>query len=173
MAALYRAADVMVVTPFADGMNLVAKEYVTCRLGNDGALVLSEFAGASDELKQAYLVNPHDINGVRDAMLAAMHAPAREKTRRMRAMRKQVREHDIDAWATGFLDDLGAPTALSHTRHRSPEIHRHDGCGARPALRVRYCAARFAALIDLTRRVQTRAKAPQSMSLRSLLLSRP
>ena len=110
MAALYRAADVMVVTPFADGMNLVAKEYVTCRLGNDGALVLSEFAGASDELKQAYLVNPHDINGVRDAMLAAMHAPAREKSRRMRAMRKQVREHDIDTWATGFLNDLSAPT---------------------------------------------------------------
>ena len=110
MAALFRAADVMVVTPFADGMNLVAKEYVTCRLGNDGALVLSEFAGAADELKQAYLVNPHDINGVRDAMLAAMHAPAREKSRRMRAMRKQVREHDIDTWATGFLNDLARPT---------------------------------------------------------------
>jgi trehalose 6-phosphate synthase len=111
MAALYRAADVMVVTPFADGMNLVAKEYVTCRLGNDGALVLSEFAGAADELKQAYLVNPHDINGVRDAMFAAMHAPHREKGRRMRSMRKQVREHDIDAWASGFLDDLGTPTS--------------------------------------------------------------
>ena len=110
MAALYRAADVMVVTPFADGMNLVAKEYVTCRLENAGALVLSEFAGASEELKQAYLVNPHDINGVRDAMLAAMTADPKESTRRMKAMRKQVREHDIDAWATGFLDDLGAPT---------------------------------------------------------------
>ncbi len=110
MAALYRAADVMVVTPFADGMNLVAKEYVTCRLESTGALVLSEFAGASEELKQAYLVNPHDINGVRDAMLAAMRAGARENTRRMRAMRKQVREHDIDAWAARFLSDLGAPT---------------------------------------------------------------
>jgi trehalose 6-phosphate synthase len=108
MAALYRTADVMVVTPFADGMNLVAKEYVTCRLENTGALVLSEFAGAADELKQAYLVNPHDINGVRDAMLAAMKAPARENNRRMRAMRKQVREHDIDAWASGFLTDLRA-----------------------------------------------------------------
>jgi trehalose 6-phosphate synthase len=100
-----------VVTPFADGMNLVAKEYVTCRLGDTGALVLSEFAGAADELKQAYLVNPHDINGLRDAMLAAMKAPAKEKTRRMKAMRKQVREHDIDAWASGFLDDLGTATA--------------------------------------------------------------
>jgi trehalose 6-phosphate synthase len=107
MAALYRAADVMVVTPFADGMNLVAKEYVTCRVEDTGSLVLSEFAGAADELKQAYLVNPHDINGVRDAMYAAMTASPRELTRRMRAMRRQVREHDIDAWAAGFLEDLG------------------------------------------------------------------
>ncbi len=159
MAALYRAADVMVVTPFADGMNLVAKEYVTCRLGNDGALVLSEFAGASDELKQAYLVNPHDINGVRDAMLAAMHAPAREKSRRMRAMRKQVREHDIDTWATGFLDDLGAPTARDRRRpamsepvEGSPPSRREPRPSVRrkftdttgvvhePGAPVRYCA---------------------------------
>ena len=109
MAALYRAADVMVVTPFADGMNLVAKEYVTCRLDDDGALVLSEFAGAADELKQAFLVNPHDINGIGNAMLAGMKSSPRELTRRMRALRKQVREHDIDAWAAGFLDDLGSP----------------------------------------------------------------
>ncbi len=110
MAALFKAADVMVVTPFADGMNLVAKEYVTCRLDNHGALVLSEFAGAADELKQAYLVNPHDINGVGDAMYAAMHASPRENARRMRSMRKQVRENDIDAWANRFLEDLRAPT---------------------------------------------------------------
>ena len=65
MAALYRAADVMVVTPFRDGMNLVAKEYVACRFENDGALVLSEFAGAADELRQAWQVNPYDINGMK------------------------------------------------------------------------------------------------------------
>ncbi len=65
MAALYRAADIMVVTPFRDGMNLVAKEYVACRYDDDGALVLSEFAGAADELRQAYLVNPYDINGMK------------------------------------------------------------------------------------------------------------
>ncbi len=106
MAALFRAADVMVVTPFADGMNLVAKEYVTCRYDNGGALVLSEFAGAADELKQAFLVNPHDINGMREAMLAAMQADSRDLSRRMRAMRKQVRENDIDSWATKFLSDL-------------------------------------------------------------------
>jgi trehalose 6-phosphate synthase len=108
MAALYRAADVMVVTPFADGMNLVAKEYVTCRFHNDGALVLSEFAGASDELKQAFLVNPHDIDGVKHAMLTAIRAEPKDLSRRMRSMRKQVREHDIATWAADFLTDLGA-----------------------------------------------------------------
>ena len=71
MAALYRAADIMVVTPFRDGMNLVAKEYVACRFDNDGALVLSEFAGAADELRQAWLVNPYDINGMKSALLEA------------------------------------------------------------------------------------------------------
>ncbi len=74
MAALYRAADVMVVTPYRDGMNLVAKEYVACRFNDDGALVLSEFAGAADELRQAWLVNPYDINGMKSALLEAYQA---------------------------------------------------------------------------------------------------
>ena len=74
MAALYRAADIMVVTPYRDGMNLVAKEYVACRLDDDGALVLSEFAGAADELRQAWLVNPYDINGMKSALLEAFRA---------------------------------------------------------------------------------------------------
>ena len=65
----------MVVTPLRDGMNLVAKEYVACRDDEDGALVLSEFAGAADELKQAFLVNPYDIDGMKSAILqAAAHA---------------------------------------------------------------------------------------------------
>ena len=68
MAALFREADVMVVTPLRDGMNLVAKEFVASRDGDDGALVLSEFAGAAKELRQAYLVNPHDINGLKEPL---------------------------------------------------------------------------------------------------------
>jgi trehalose 6-phosphate synthase len=111
MAALFRVADVMVVTPFADGMNLVAKEYVTCRTDNSGALVLSEFAGASDELKQAFLVNPHDINGIKESMWQALEASPQDLRRRMRGMRRQVREHDIAAWASAFLHDLGGKTA--------------------------------------------------------------
>ena len=78
MAAFYRVADVMVVTPYRDGMNLVAKEYVACRADDDGALVLSEFAGAADELRQAWLVNPYDINGMKAALLAAYQADEQE-----------------------------------------------------------------------------------------------
>jgi trehalose 6-phosphate synthase len=108
MAALYRAADVMVVTPYRDGMNLVAKEYVACRFDNDGALVLSEFAGAADELRQAWLVNPYDINGMKSALLEASRAQSRDLTRRMRAMRRTVIQHDVAAWADSFLEDLAA-----------------------------------------------------------------
>jgi len=108
MAALYRAADVMVVTPYRDGMNLVAKEYVACRVEEDGALVLSEFAGAAHELRQAWLVNPHDMNGLKSVLLAASRATPRDQTRRMRAMRRQVMEHDVKHWADTFLGQLGA-----------------------------------------------------------------
>jgi trehalose 6-phosphate synthase len=108
MAALYRAADVMVVTPYRDGMNLVAKEYVACRFDNDGALVLSEFAGAADELRQAWLINPYDINGMKAALLEASRAQSRDLTRRMRAMRRTVIQRDVAAWADSFLEDLAA-----------------------------------------------------------------
>ena len=106
MAAMYAAADVMVVTPYRDGMNLVAKEYVACRYEEDGALVLSEFAGAADELRQAWLVNPYDINGMKSALLEAHQADEKEVTRRMRAMRKQVTQHDVKAWADSFMVEL-------------------------------------------------------------------
>ncbi len=106
MAALYRAADVMVVTPYRDGMNLVAKEYVACRFDDQGALVLSEFAGAADELRQAWLVNPYDINGMKAALLEAHRAPAKETTKRMKALRRTVLKNDVDAWARAFLTGL-------------------------------------------------------------------
>ena len=106
MAALYRAADVMVVTPYRDGMNLVAKEYVACRLDDDGSLVLSEFAGSAAELRQAWQVNPYDLNGMKAALLDAARAEPRDRQRRMRAMRKTVRGADVAAWATSFLDEL-------------------------------------------------------------------
>jgi trehalose 6-phosphate synthase len=108
MAALYLAADVMLVTPLRDGMNLVAKEYVACRYDESGALVLSEFTGAADEFGgAAFLVNPHDIEGLKDAIVRAATISPGEARRRMRAMRRRVREYDVAHWAATFLDALG------------------------------------------------------------------
>ncbi|WP_312856249.1 alpha,alpha-trehalose-phosphate synthase (UDP-forming) [Nocardioides pelophilus] len=122
MAALYRAADIMVVTPYRDGMNLVCKEYVACRVEDDGALVLSEFAGAAEELKQAWLVNPYDINGMKSALLEAYQADQKEVGRRMRAMRRTIRQHDVKAWAASFmtqLEDVGVHTKNPHPATKS------------------------------------------------------
>ncbi len=120
MAALYTAADIMVVTPFRDGMNLVAKEYVATRTADDGALVLSEFAGAADELRQAWLVNPYDINGMKSALLEAYEADHKDLTRRMRAMRKTVKRHDVVAWADSFITELGQVEQRSHDKALRP-----------------------------------------------------
>ncbi|MFI6292123.1 trehalose-6-phosphate synthase [Nonomuraea sp. NPDC050790] len=106
LAALYLAADIMVVTPLRDGMNLVAKEYVSCHHDLQGALVLSEFAGAASELRSAYLVNPYDVEGLKREMMAAMNASPHELARRMRTMRRRVATYDVDRWASEFLTAL-------------------------------------------------------------------
>ena len=120
MAALYSAADIMVVTPYRDGMNLVAKEYVACRTDDDGALVLSEFAGAADELRQAWLVNPYDLNGMKSALLEAYQADDKDLTRRMKAMRKTIQKHDVAAWADAFMSELAAVSHSSHAKTVRP-----------------------------------------------------
>jgi trehalose 6-phosphate synthase len=106
LVALYRAADVMLVTPFADGMNLVAKEYVATRYDNTGVLVLSEFAGAAPELRSALLVNPHDVDGLAETMHRALTLPVKEARRRMRAMRRIVSQYTVHDWAHSFMTVL-------------------------------------------------------------------
>lgn len=109
LVAYYRAADVMCVTPLADGMNLVAKEYVASRVDEDGVLLLSEFAGAANELGDAVLVNPYDLDGVARSMAEALAMPKEERQSRMRRMREAVLGHDVHAWArmasSRFADD--------------------------------------------------------------------
>jgi trehalose 6-phosphate synthase len=92
-------------------MNLVAKEYVAARVDLGGSLVLSEFAGAAGELRQAFLCNPHDLQGVKDALMRAVQADEAEASRRMRAMRRHLRAHDVRHWASSFLSALGVPAA--------------------------------------------------------------
>ncbi|MFI7480797.1 trehalose-6-phosphate synthase [Kocuria sp. M1R5S2] len=108
MVALYLATDVMLVTSLRDGMNLVAKEYVAARTDGSGVLVLSEFTGAAEQLKKALLINPHDIDGLKEAMLRARSMPPAEAKKRMRAMRRQVLGNDVNDWSETFLRDLAA-----------------------------------------------------------------
>jgi trehalose 6-phosphate synthase/phosphatase len=108
LIALYRAADVMLVTPLRDGMNLVCKEYVAARIDGRGSLVLSEFAGAAAELATSIRVNPYDILGVAGAIERAMNMSDDEQQLRMRELRSVVLGQPVQAWAAEFLKDLGA-----------------------------------------------------------------
>ena len=104
--AHYRAADVALVTPLRDGMNLVAHEYVAARTDDDGVLVLSEFAGAAKYLKGAVLVNPYDIESTVSASHRALTMKPAEKKRRMRALRAEVMRLDVHGWADEYVQAL-------------------------------------------------------------------
>jgi trehalose 6-phosphate synthase/phosphatase len=106
--ALYRAADVMLVTPLRDGMNLVAKEFAASRIDEDGVLILSEFAGAADELTDALQVNPYDVDGMADTIHRALTMDAAERHQRMRTLRASVVDRDVHHWVATFLDALAA-----------------------------------------------------------------
>jgi trehalose 6-phosphate synthase/phosphatase len=103
LVPFYRQADVALVTPLRDGMNLVAKEYVVAQVENDGVLILSEMAGASEELQEALIVNPFDIDAVADALHLALSMPEDERRARMSALRDRVRGNDVHAWVRHFL----------------------------------------------------------------------
>ena len=126
MAAMFLAADVMLVTPLRDGMNLIAKEYVASRHDLGGALVLSEFTGAWDELHQAFICNPHDVEGVKQTIMRAITAPEDERRRRMKALRKRVSVHDVQRWATRYLEALASAPAKPHRPTRASEKERLD-----------------------------------------------
>lgn len=106
MMALYLACDVMVVTPLRDGMNLVAKEFVSARTDNQGVLVLSEFTGAADELHDALMVNPHDIDGMKATLLEAAQMPKAQQKARMTHLREVVATHDVKRWAHSFINTV-------------------------------------------------------------------
>lgn len=108
LIAYYVAADVMLVTPLRDGMNLVAKEYVACRRGLPGVLVLSEFAGAAEQLKSAVIVNPHDVDSVTDSLRKATEMNYGEARIRMQRLRRTVQREDVFKWASDCLAELEA-----------------------------------------------------------------
>lgn len=104
--ALYRAADLMFVTPLRDGMSLAAKEFVATRTDGDGLLILSEFAGAADELDGALMVNPYDVEAMAATIARALTMPVDERRERMRTLRRRVSTWDVNTWAARFLESL-------------------------------------------------------------------
>lgn len=104
LVAYYAAADIALVTPLRDGMNLVAKEYCACNNSENGVLVLSEFAGAAAQLqKDAYLVNPYDMEGIAKALHRAIHWDKEERRKCMASLREQIRKNNIFWWVDSFL----------------------------------------------------------------------
>jgi trehalose 6-phosphate synthase/phosphatase len=104
LLAYYRAADIALVTPLKDGMNLVAKEYCACSIEEDCVLILSEFAGAAEQLGEgAILVNPYDVEGVGEALRLAHNMPWEQRASRMRALRRSIRRNDVFAWVGSFM----------------------------------------------------------------------
>lgn len=115
LAALYRLADVCLVTPFRDGMNLVAKEFVASRNDRPGALILSELAGSADELGEAFLVNPHDEKQISEALKDALAASEEELRGRMSEMQAKLSRYTVRRWCEDFIDSLGQIKAHQET----------------------------------------------------------
>jgi trehalose 6-phosphate synthase/phosphatase len=121
LCALYALADVAIVTPLVDGMNLVAKEYVACQKEGAGSLILSEFAGAAEELFNAFLVNPYDTQAVAKKLAVALSLTTEDKQARNRPMRERVIQFDAQYWARSFIGDLSsAQSPERSTKETSP-----------------------------------------------------
>ncbi|EAR22253.1 Alpha,alpha-trehalose-phosphate synthase, UDP-forming [Nitrococcus mobilis Nb-231] len=112
LLAYYRTANIALITPLKDGMNLVAKEYCAAQIDEDGVLILSELAGAAAELQVgALLVNPHDIECTAERIYQALVMPRDERLERMQRLRRTIRNHDVFQWAEAFLTAAAAPQA--------------------------------------------------------------
>ncbi|MFY9345864.1 MAG: bifunctional alpha,alpha-trehalose-phosphate synthase (UDP-forming)/trehalose-phosphatase [Planctomycetota bacterium] len=116
VTTLYLAADVMLVTPLRDGLNLVAKEFVAARQDGDGVLVLSEFAGVAAELPEALQFNPYDTEGAARTLAKALDMPVDERRRRMASLRPAVVRHDVHGWVRTFLTELATDQAPAAQR---------------------------------------------------------
>ncbi|HTM04540.1 MAG TPA: bifunctional alpha,alpha-trehalose-phosphate synthase (UDP-forming)/trehalose-phosphatase [Vicinamibacterales bacterium] len=122
LVALYCAADVLLVTPLRDGMNLVGKEFAASRIDDDGVLILSEFAGAASELQGAVTVNPYDVHSLADTLARALNMPIDERRARMRSLRRRVCSHDVFVWTEDFLRHLSGGRQPRQAVCRPPEL---------------------------------------------------
>jgi len=119
LVAYYQAADIALLTPLRDGMNLVAKEFVASRLRNDGVLILSEFAGAANELTEALMVNPYSVDQISERLRQAVEMPPQERTQRMVQLREKVRGNNLEQWSATFLAALEASSTSQPANARA------------------------------------------------------
>jgi trehalose 6-phosphate synthase/phosphatase len=144
LCALYALADIALVTPLIDGMNLVAKEFIACQRENPGLLILSEFAGAAEELFNAFLVNPYDSAAVAGTLTDALALPIEERRNRILPMRERVMRYDARHWARSFIDDLksgpvtDARTAETDIQEMREQVGKAVSAGQRIALFLDY-----------------------------------
>lgn len=125
LSALYSTADICLVTPMRDGMNLVSKEYVASRIHDTGVLILSEMAGASKELNDALIVNPNNIGEIVKTILQALNMTLEEQHSRMASMRAVVKKFNIHLWVKNFMDKLEEVKVLQQsmlTRYASIKV---------------------------------------------------
>ena len=172
LLSLYRAAAVMLVTPLRDGMNLVAKEFTAARTDGDGVLVLSEFAGAAEEMPEALLVNPFDIDGMADAIEQALAMPEAERRARMTQLNARVTHFDVHRWADNFLEALAEDGAV--IRHEPPpllpaEVVRAVGEAKRLVVLLDYDGT----LVRFAPRPELAAPDPELLALLADLAKRP
>ena len=112
LVAYYQAADIALLTPLRDGMNLVAKEFIASHPADDAVLILSEFAGAAEELTDALLVNPYNTDAIADRIREALEMRAEARGERMRALREKIRGNNLERWSANFLTALTAETSI-------------------------------------------------------------
>ena len=117
LLALYRISDVSMVAPLSDGMNLIAKEYIATKTSGKGVLILSEMAGAVEELREAIVVNPNNIDEIAESLKKALSMPEEEQIRRNRTMQERLKSYNIKVWADDFID------SLSEMKKNQDELH--------------------------------------------------
>ncbi|MFN2509174.1 MAG: bifunctional alpha,alpha-trehalose-phosphate synthase (UDP-forming)/trehalose-phosphatase, partial [Chthoniobacterales bacterium] len=172
LCALYATADVAMVTPLIDGMNLVAKEYIACQREHDGVLILSEFAGAAEELANAVLVNPYDTRTVAEKLAEALAMSVEEKRASNQPMRERVMKFDAHHWARSFIQQLGTsePSAAATWEEievASEQLQTALAAGKRVALFLDYDGT----LREIEREPRAARPTPEIHALLSQLLA--
>ena len=131
LTALYYTSDIALITPFRDGMNLIAKEYVACKVDGRGVLILSEMAGASKEMTEAISINPNDIEGIAESLREAMEMSEDEKQRRIEVMQKRLKRYNVVSWAQLFIKRLNEIREVNIDKQRKYWNGKHQKRHAR------------------------------------------